>query len=276
MISFYKAHGLGNDFVIFEAPRTMLWPPPIIRKIADRRHGIGCDQVIVYHPTSSQTYHVRFYNSDGSEAAACGNGARALGKLLFELNKENLQVLYLQTAGGMLELIMQPDHQIQVKLPPPKFHWTQIPQLQEELHQLPIQDGQISPYYTVNIGNPHLVAFFENIDLIEVETLGQLLENNQLFPQRINVSFAQIINEDQIKVSVWERGSGLTGACGTAACATAVIAIQQGLVLGPIVVQQLGGNLLIDWQKDLSIMMSGAAVITFQGEIDLLKLNGSL
>lgn len=267
MISFYKAHGLSNDFVIFETPQNLILSPRLLCKIADRRQGIGCDQIIVYHHVSSTVLNVRFYNADGSEAPACGNGSRALGKLLF--TQQGLQSLSFQTAGGVLTVKQQSDGQIQVKLPAPKFHWTHIPQQQEDLRDLPIQEGQISPYYTVNVGNPHLVSFFENIDLVDVAYIGPLLEVHPLFPQRINVSFAQIIDQNSVKLTVWERGSGLTGACGTAACATVVLGMQQGWVTGPVRVHQPGGDLLIDWQNDESILMTGTAVITFRGELDL-------
>lgn len=269
MIVFYKAHGSGNDFVIFESPRNFILSPRLICKIADRRQGIGCDQVIVYHRLTPTAFSVRFYNADGSEAAACGNGSRALGKLLFKLQPEGEQTLTFHTAGGVLNIEQQPDGQILVKLPPPKFHWTQIPQQQEGLHDLPIQEGQISPYYTVNVGNPHLISFFENIDLIDIKNIGCLLEAHSLFPQKINVSFAQILEPSLLKLIVWERGSGFTGACGTAACATAVVAIQQGLAANCVSVKQSGGDLLINWQNDGSILMTGPAVITFHGELDL-------
>ncbi len=268
MITFYKAHGLGNDFVIFETPQNLILSPRLLCKIADRRHGIGCDQIIVYHHLSPTMVNVRFYNADGSEAAACGNGARALGKLLFIQQTEGFQPLTFQTAGGVLIVKHQSDGQIQVKLPAPNFHWMQIPQRQEGLHDLPIQEGQISPYYTVNVGNPHLISFVENVDLVEVELIGPLLEVHPLFPQRINVSFAQIMNDHLIKLVVWERGSGFTGACGTAACAAVAVGIQQELIAGAVQVQQPGGNLLIDWQEDRPILMSGTAAITFRGELD--------
>lgn len=268
MISFYKAHGLGNDFVIFEAHQNLILSPRLLCKIADRRHGVGCDQIIVYHQLSPTIVNVRFYNADGSETAACGNGSRALGKLLFSRQTTGFRPLTFQTAGGILIVTHQPDDQIQVKLPTPNFHWMQIPQRQEGLHDLPIQEGQISPYYTVNVGNPHLVSFVENVDLVDVERLGPLLEVHPLFPHRINVSFGEIINDHLIKLTVWERGSGFTGACGTAACAVVVVGIQQKLIAGPVQVQQSGGNLLIDWQTDGAILMSGTAAITFQGELD--------
>ena len=267
MISFYKAHGLGNDFVIFEKPQNLILSPLLLCKIENRRQGIGCDQIIVYHHVSPTVLNVRFYNADGSEASACGNGSRALGKLLFA--QQDSQSLSFQTAGGILTVKQQSDGQIQVKLPAPKFHWTHIPQQREDLRDLPIQEGQISPYYTVNVGNPHLVSFFENIDLVDVVYVGSLLERHPLFPQRINVSFAQIIDQNSVKLMVWERGSGLTGACGTAACATVVLGIQQGWVTGSVCVHQSGGDLLIDWQKDESILMTGTAVVTFRGEFDL-------
>lgn len=272
MITFYKAHGLGNDFVIFEAPQNLILSPRLLCKIADRRHGVGCDQIIVYHHLSPTMVNVRFYNADGSEAAACGNGARALGKLLFTQQTEGFQPLIFQTVGGTLIVKHQQDGQIQVKLPAPIFHWMQIPQQQEGLHDLPIQEGQISPYYTVNIGNPHLISFVENVDLVDIGCIGSLLEIHPLFPQRINVSFAQIMHDHLIKLIVWERGSGFTGACGTAACAAVVVGIQQGLIAGSVHVQQPGGNLLINWQEDETILMSGTAVIVFRGELDFRVL----
>ncbi|WP_032112219.1 diaminopimelate epimerase [Candidatus Paracaedibacter symbiosus] len=268
MIQFYKAHGLGNDFVIFEAPENLLLSPTLIQKIADRRHGIGCDQVIVYRELFHHNYHVRFYNSDGGEIAACGNGSRALGRLLFDRDGKPDQTLSFHTKGGILKVFKQASQQIQIELPMPKFHWTEIPQHHEGLHALPIIEGQISPYYTLNVGNPHLVAFFENVSLIDVIKIGPMLEHHSLFPQLINVSFAEVRGQQHLKLIVWERGSGLTGACGTAACATAVLAIREGLVEGPVTVTQPGGDLIIEWKENQPILMTGPATITFRGEFD--------
>lgn len=270
MISFYKAHGLGNDFVIFEAPENLFLTPALIQKIADRRQGIGCDQVIVYHEIFPKIYHVRFYNADGGEVAACGNGSRALGRLLFDMDEQTGQMLSFHTKGGVLTVSRNASSdQIQVELPEPKFHWADIPLKHEGLHVLPILDGQILPYYVVNVGNPHLVSFFEDINSIDALKFGPMLEHHSLFPERINVSFAQFCEGGDIKLIVWERGSGFTGACGTAACATAVLAIREELVEAPVSVRQPGGDLLIDWGENRSIVMTGPASVTFCGEFDL-------
>lgn len=272
MISFYKAQGLGNDFVIFEAPENLLLSPSLIQRIADRKRGVGCDQVIVYNKISTAEYSVRFYNLDGGEVSSCGNGARALGKLLFDQENQPKQVLTFHTKGGLLNVCKQPGNQVQVTLPPPKFDWADIPQRHKDLHELPIQEGQISPYYTINVGNPHLVAFFENINLIDIKKTGLFLEHHSLFPERINVSFVEIKDKHRLKIEVWERGSGFTGACGTAACATAVLAILHGLAHGPVIVEQSGGDLLIEWQEHHSILMTGPAAIVFKGEFDFSNL----
>lgn len=272
MISFYKAQGLGNDFVIFEAPQNLLLSPSLIQRIADRKRGVGCDQVIIYNKISAAEYSVRFYNSDGGEVSSCGNGSRALGRLLFDQENHVSQVLAFHTRGGILSVCKQPGNQIQVVLPSPKFHWADIPQRHEDLHELPIQEGQISPYYTINVGNPHLVSFFENISLIDIKKTGLFLEHHSLFPERINVSFVEVKDKHRLKLEVWERGSGFTGACGTAACATAVLAIQHKLAYGPVIVEQHGGDLLIEWQEHQSIIMTGPAVIVFRGELDFSSL----
>lgn len=272
MVLFYKAQGLGNDFVIFEAPQNLLLSPGLIQRIADRKRGVGCDQVIIYNKISATEYSVRFYNSDGSEVSSCGNGSRALGKLLFDQEKPSDQMLTFHTKGGLLSVYKQAGNLIQIILPAPKFHWNDIPQRYEDLHELPIQEGQVSPYYTINVGNPHLVAFFENLSLIDIRTTGLFLEHHPLFPERINVSFVEVKDKHRLKLEVWERGSGFTGACGTAACATAVLATQHKLTHGPVIVEQSGGDLLIEWQENRSILMTGPAVIVFRGELDFSSL----
>lgn len=271
MISFYKAQGLGNDFVIFEAPQNLLLSPQLIQQIADRKHGVGCDQVVIYTRLSAVEYVVRFYNADGGEVSSCGNGSRALGKLLFN-QEQSGQTLTFHTKGGLLSVCEQAKGQIQVTLPPPKFHWTDIPQRHEALYDLPIQEGQISPYYTINVGNPHLVAFFEKISLIDIRKAGMFLEHHPLFPERINVSFVEIKDKHHLKANVWERGSGFTGACGTAACAVAVLAIHHKFAEGYVIVEQSGGDLLIEWPENHSILMTGPAAIVFRGEVDFSSL----
>lgn len=271
MVLFVKAHGLGNDFVIIKKLDTFLITPLLIRKIADRKRGVGCDQVIFYSYSTDQTYEVSFFNADGSEAEACGNGTRALALLLFREGASASKVLNFKVKNNSLKVKQLSQTQIEVELENPKFHWQEIPQAKDNLMELPIQEGQISPYYAVNIGNPHLIAFVENLDHIDLAKIGPVLESHSLFPQRINVTFAEIISSHQLKIAVWERGSGLTEACGTAACAATVVAIEEGIAKGPVMVSQKGGELAIDWNKG-PIKMAGVAVISYRGELDLSSL----
>lgn len=271
MVSFYKAQALGNDFVIIENPSKIIFSPQLIRQLCNRKYGIGCDQLIIYQLVTPHTFKVKFFNADGSSANACGNGSRALAKLLFQKFDPMDNNLFFHTAGGILKVRKDKNDQFYIEFPPPEFGWKEIPQTVPYLHALPIQEGQISPYYTINVGNPHLVAFFETLETIDING-GAVLEHHPLFPERINVSFAQVINVNRIRLKVWERGSGFTGACGTAACATVVIATREAMTKGDVIVHQEGGDLSINWKKDLSIEMAGPATLTFKGKIDFSLL----
>ena len=266
-IPFIKMHGLGNDFVVLDA-RTDALPvitPQFARALADRRTGIGCDQLVLLDPSESHAFRMRIFNSDGGEVEACGNAARAVALLHGE-------AVTIETAGGPIAL--EPlDGGARVDMGAPRFEWDAIP-LAYPMDTLampvgwPIENDDLSNPMAVNVGNPHAVFFVDDADAVPLETLGPEIENDPLFPERVNVNVASVVGPDHLKLRVWERGAGLTRACGTGACATAVAAIRRGLVHSPVRVSLPGGDLVIDWQPGGSILMSGSATEAFRGSFD--------
>lgn len=252
-IPFVKAQALGNDFVIIEQPPL---PPHQICHIAHRRLGIGCDQVIFFQrQVLPNEIAVQFYNPDGSEAEACGNGSRAVISLLAQATT-HLSDIKLKTSNRTLTC--QYDHGI-ATITMGAASLTEI--------EVPLLPSQHSPWGAVDIGNPHLIAFVEEIDHLDIEAIGRQLEHHPTFPQRVNVSIAQL-RPEHIALKTWERGAGYTGACGTAACATAALAHQRQLIQSPIKIKQLGGDLDIVVTAD-GIQMAGPATVVFKGEIDV-------
>jgi diaminopimelate epimerase len=266
VIPFTKAVALGNDFVILDARKTPLpLSPNAIKRLADRRYGIGCDQVILLLPPVIHEAEVlfTFYNADGSEAEACGNGARCAAYLLME--DEGKEALCFQTAKS-LGWASRAKEKISLSMGKPQFFWDCIPLAHSEALQEVTYNDAVP--FAVNAGNPHIVFFVENIDAVPLHQIGPQLETHSAFPNRTNVGFAQILNKHSLRLRVWERGAGYTMACGTGACAAAVAAIHQGLLLPPVQVIQDGGELHIHWQEGQDIVMDGSAQIVFRGQID--------
>lgn len=261
-IPFIKAQGLGNDFVmISQDPETPELTPELIVKLSDRRRGIGCDQVILFRLPEDglePIVYVAYFNADGTPAQACGNGSRALANYL--INDLNFQSpLILRTKNADITAEMK-GGLISLTFPEPLIttHW--------DLHSLPVVVGQSHPYQTVDVGNPHLICFVDDLSKIEVTEQGPVLENQPVFlGEGINVSFAQILNRNIIDLRVWERGAGFTGACGTAACATMAAAFKLGLVDDCVDVHQAGGDLLISWMDGV-FKMQGPAETVFVGK----------
>jgi diaminopimelate epimerase len=254
MISFIKARGLGNDFVMLEEPQEENLSL-LSQKIADRRKGVGCDQVIYFQDfPQEKRAKVRFFNNDGSEAESCGNGSRCLAKWLMTKNMTDFYTL--DTLGGILECTLS-GQEISVTYP--------IPKVEKDL-ATPETEG---PTDAVFLGNPHLVCFTQRLD--ELELRAPELENHPYFPQKTNVGFAKMTEAQTLDLRVWERGSGLTPACGSGACAAAYAAFKRGLALSPVSVRQQGGNLKIDIGEK-SLTMTGEARITFEGQLDLSHL----
>jgi len=276
-ISFIKAVALGNDFVILDArEKAFLLTADQIRALADRRQGVGCDQIIILLPPTDTLADVRLklYNADGSEAGACGNGTRCVARLLME--EEKRDELYLETAGALCKASWAEggkgeDAGISVTLGIPRFNWDHIPLAHPEALR-GVSYNTIASF-CVNVGNPHAVFFVGDLDVIPLASIGPQIENHTAFPERVNVGFAQIVNKSTVRLRVWERGSGYTMACGTGACAAAVAAIHQKLVhsaeQGPLRVIQEGGEILVDWREGHPITMTGPAQIKFRGEIEI-------
>ncbi|WP_294395314.1 diaminopimelate epimerase [uncultured Sphingomonas sp.] len=257
---FHKMHGLGNDFVVIDARESAVAITPArARAIADRREGIGCDQLILVEPSEVADARMRIWNPDGSEVGACGNASRAVALLLGK-------AATLETGGGILRLAMD-GVLATVDMGQPRFDWDAIPLAYPmDTRTMPVGwEGLTSPA-AVNVGNPHVIFFVDNNRGVDLERLGPLIEHDPLFPERVNVNVATVEARDRLLLRVWERGAGLTRACGTGACATAVAAIRAGLVETPVTVALPGGELLIDWTPGGNITMAGPATHVFTGE----------
>ena len=244
-VPFIKMHGLGNDFVVLDARVETLpgMTERAARAIADRREGIGCDQVIVLLPSDRSDFRMQIFNSDGGEVEACGNASRAVALL----------------------------HGSAAKVGQPRFDWEAIPLAYAmDTNTMPVGwgDGALEGPMAVNVGNPHAIFFVEDADAIDLAVLGPEIETDSLFPERVNVNVAHIAGENHLTLHVWERGAGLTRACGTGACATAVAAISKGLVQSPVRVTLPGGDLEIAWERGGSIRMTGPAEEAFRGTFE--------
>jgi diaminopimelate epimerase len=259
--NFHKMHGLGNDFVVVDArTHAVAMSAARARGIADRRTGIGCDQLILIEPSAAADAKMRIFNADGGEVEACGNAARAVALLL--------GAAIVETTGGTIRLA--PEHDgATVDMGLPRFDWNQIPLAYAmDTGLMPVGWDDLQSPAAVNVGNPHVVFFVDDVASVDLGRLGPIIEHDPLFPDRINVNVAQITGPDSIALRVWERGAGLTRACGTGACATAVAAIARKLVTSPVVVSLPGGDLRIAWAPGETIRMTGPATHVFSGAID--------
>ena len=254
-------HGLGNDFVILDArDEPLVMSEALARHVADRREGVGCDQLILLEPSDSADLRMRIFNADGSEVQSCGNATRCVVKLTGAAT--------IETAGGLLAGADEGD-EVEVTLVEPRFEWDAIP-LAYPLPTDPMPMGweNLDRPYAVNVGNPHVVFFVDDLDDVDIEGLGPGIETDPVFPERINVNLASVEGE-AIRLRTFERGAGLTRACGTGACATAIAAIRARLVSSPATVHMAGGSLTISWAPGEPVRMLGPATHVFKGFIDL-------
>ena len=261
--AFTKMHGLGNDFVVLDT-RTAPLPPitaALARALADRRTGIGCDQLIVLEESTAADFRMRIFNADGGEVEACGNATRAVAIL-------HGSPARIETPGGVLAV--QPgEGGAAVDMGEPRFEWDAIPLAYAmDTAALPVGWDELEQPAAVNVGNPHAVFFVEDCDAVELDRLGPQIERDPLFPERVNVNVATVEDDANIRLRVWERGAGLTRACGTGACATAVAAMRRGLVGHEVTVTLPGGPLLIAWGADNRVTMTGTATESFRGTFD--------
>ena len=257
-------HGLGNDFVIVDARETPFDVPPALAKaIADRHTGVGCDQLIVLEPSAIADLRMRIWNSDGGEVESCGNATRCVVQLTGAKR--------IDSDGGLLEGAAL-GAEVEVSIGEPRFGWDDIPlAYPADTNPLPLAWGSLAEPIALNVGNPHVVFFVDDVDAVPIEDIGPEIETDTAFPERINVNVAEV-DGDGIRLKTWERGAGLTLACGTGACATAVAAIRSKRVNSPVTVRMPGGSLTIAWQPAQPIRMRGRATHVFEGELDLEAL----
>ena len=265
MSSFAKMHGLGNDFVVIDARESVVEVTDArARAIADRHTGIGCDQLIVVGTSERADVSMRIFNADGSEGEACGNATRCIPLFVG-------RDVTIETKAGLLDAKLSGDGAV-VDMGAPRFEWDAIPlSYAMDTLVMPTSWEDLPPPACVNVGNPHVIFFVDDLDAIDTTRLGAMIEHDPLFPARVNVNFAQMTGPSHIRLIVWERGAGLTQACGTGACATAVAAIRRKLMQGPVTVSLPGGDLIIDWQPGGHIQMTGPATFVFSGEADWEK-----
>ncbi len=271
---FLKMHGLGNDFVILDGRKKALdLPLERRRSIAHRQLGIGCDQLIVLEPPTDRDADIfmRIYNPDGSEAGACGNATRCVASLVMDERKADQVTV--QTISGLLELQKTGMGAnglpvIAVDMGLAKLDWREIPVREAcDTNHMPVGLGPLQDPVGTNMGNPHATFFVENLAAIPLEELGPKLEHDPFFPQRANIGVAQMAGKDRLRLRVWERGTGLTLACGSGACAAGVAAARRGLTSRKVDVMVEHGTLTIEWLRDDHVMMTGGISLSYKGEL---------
>ena len=272
---FLKMHGLGNDFVVLDARGGALdLTVPRRRAIADRRLGVGCDQLIVLEPPTEPDADVfmRIYNPDGSEAQACGNATRCVASLL--MDEREADDVTIQTVAGLLESQkvgrgVNGLPVISVDMGLVRMDWREIPVATAcDTRHMPVGLGPLQDPVGTNVGNPHATFFVDDLAAIPIAELGPKLEHDPFFPERVNVGVAQIIAENKLRLSVWERGAGLTLACGSGACAAGVAAARRGLTGRKVDVVVEHGTLTLEWLRDDHVSMTGGIALAYRGELD--------
>ncbi len=274
-LSFTKMHGAGNDFVMLDGvSQSIDVTESLIKRLADRHRGIGCDQVLLLTPPDDPNADFRYtiFNADGSRAGQCGNGARCAGRFLREKRLTRKRRLILLTDGEPLELSLSDDGRVFAGLAPPQFAPAAIPfQAEESRHQYSIEvQGQVLSIGAVSMGNPHAVLIVDDTQGAPVPVLGPLLESHARFPERANVSFMQVLSRSEIKLRVYERGVGETQACGSGACAAVVHGVQADLLDAKVTVHLPGGKLSVAWEGGQErVWLGGPTTTVFEGTISI-------
>ncbi len=281
-IKFTKMHGAGNDFVVIDAIHQQIDLTPAQWKfIADRRFGIGADQMLVVEKSSSPEidFRYRIYNADGGEVEQCGNGARAFARFVSDKGLTDKRIIRVETMSGIIEPRIADDGRVTVDMGAPVLTPPQVPfdpsglhgkaEAQDTLWPLEI-NGKTAWISVVSMGNPHAVQIVDDTEAAPVLADGPLIEHHPRFPKRVNAGFMQVVDRHHVNLRVFERGAGETLACGTGACAAVVAGILRGALDTPVAVQTHGGELIIDWQgPEQAVLMTGPAVAVFEGEIDI-------
>lgn len=275
ILNFTKMHGLGNDFVVIDAiNQTVDLNAEQVRFLADRRFGVGCDQLLLVEAAKSDEaeFRYRIFNADGGEVEQCGNGARCFARFVVDKGLTHSQNIKVETASGLIVLNIEKDDQVTVNMGTPNLEPASLP---FEANQKAISyelelEGEFYSIAAISMGNPHVVLRVDDIKQAQVELLGPQIESHRRFPQRVNVGFMQVLAKDAINLRVYERGAGETLACGTGACAAVVAGQIQGWLNETVKVSLPGGALVIRWQGgDNPLYMTGPATYVFEGQIEL-------
>jgi len=271
-LRFTKMHGLGNDFVVFDGiSQRVDLAPAELRRLADRRYGVGCDQILVVDkPTrAGADFRYRIWNADGGEVEQCGNGARCFVKFVRDRGLTDKRRILVETLGGLITPQVVDDDEVAVDMGVPRFEATEIPFAGDGDAVVRSLDvgGEKVDVTLVSMGNPHAVQVVADVDRAPVTTQGPKLEHDRRFPQRVNAGYMQVVDRANIRLRVWERGAGETPACGTGACAAVVAGIRRGLLGGCVRVETRGGRLLVAWAgAGQPVTMTGPAATVFEGE----------
>ena len=274
-LKFSKMHGLGNDFVVIDAiNQSVSLTPPQIRHLADRRHGIGCDQLLLVEKSDQpdSQFRYRIFNADGGEVEQCGNGARCFARFVRAKGLTNADRIRVHTSAGLMELIVHDDERVTVDMGIPRLEPADIPfeaSTRAPRYALSV-DGEPQEIGAVSMGNPHAILQVPHIDSAPVARLGPAIESHPRFPRRVNVGFMEVVARNRIRLRVFERGAGETLACGSGACAAVVAGRVQGLLDDTVTTQLRGGDLVVSWAGDnRPVLMTGPATFVFEGTIQL-------
>jgi diaminopimelate epimerase len=269
-VPFVKMHGLGNDFVVLDLRRhAVALTAADVRALANRRTGIGCDQLILLEPSRHPAARalMRIHNADGSEAEACGNATRCIADLLHRESGDPR--VRIETVAGLLEAEASPDGSIAVDMGPARIGWRDIPLARAaDTDSVDVALGPLSAPACTNIGNPHATFFVDEVETIDLAALGPVIQNHALFPQGANIGIAAVRDRRTIRLRVWERGVGITLACGTGACAALVAAHRRGLAERCAAIELDGGRLDVAWREDGHVILTGPAATSFEGTFD--------
>ena len=271
---FTKMHGLGNDFVLIDSVnQSVNLSLEQLRNIANRRLGIGCDQILLIERTESDAdFRYRIFNSDGGEVEQCGNGARCLVSYVYDKGMIQKKEISVETLGGIIFSKLEINGEVTVNMGTPKFEPEKIPFIADKrmlTYLLEVNEKQIE-FSILSMGNPHAVQIVEDINQSPILAEGNLIESHSRFPKNVNAGYMQIVNREHINLRVYERGAGETLSCGTGACAAVVAGITRGLLDSKVTVRTTGGNLSICWEGGNNpVWMTGPAISVFDGEIEL-------
>jgi diaminopimelate epimerase len=274
-LRFTKMHGLGNDFVVFDGiSQRVALSPEQCRRIADRHFGIGCDQILLVEKSARADvdFRYRIFNADGREVEQCGNGARCFVRFVHDAGLTTKPAIRVETGSGVIEPELLANGLVKVDMGAPRFAPAEIPFVADaEAPSYPLQvGGHTLDVAALSMGNPHAVLRVNDLDSAPVDVLGAAIESHRRFPQRVNAGFMQVLTPHDIRLRVYERGTGETLACGTGACAAAVTGVRRGWLKSPVSVHTRGGDLVVEWAgPGQPVFMTGPAATVFEGEIEL-------